>query len=58
MKTCFVQIPSAKLACELYGDGDVTLVIEMGLGAATAEWRRLAQRLSEKHTVQIGRAHV
>lgn len=53
MKTCFVQIPSAKLACELYGDGDVTLVIEMGLGAATAEWRRLAQKLSEKHTVLL-----
>lgn len=53
MKTFFVQIPSAKLACELYGDGDVTLVIEMGLGAATAEWRHLAQRLSEKHTVLL-----
>lgn len=37
MKTCFVQIPSAKLACEIYGDGDVTLVIETGLGAARAE---------------------
>ena len=53
MKTCFVQIPSAKLSCELYGEGEVTLVIEMGLGAACAEWRRLAQRLSEKHTVLL-----
>ena len=48
-----MQIPSAELAYELYGDGKVTMVIEMGLGAVMAEWRRLAERLSERHTVLL-----
>lgn len=42
-----------ELAHEIYGSGKVTLVIEMGLGATMAEWRRLAKRLSQKHTVLL-----
>lgn len=53
MKPCIIQISSAQLACEIYGEGKVTLVIEMGLGAVMAEWRRLAKRLSERHTVLL-----
>lgn len=48
-----IQLPSASLACELYGEGEVSLVIEMGLGAVMAEWRRLVQRLSQRHTVLL-----
>lgn len=48
-----IQISSAQLACEIYGEGYVSLVIEMGLGAVMAEWRRLAKRLSAHHTVLL-----
>lgn len=48
-----VPLPSAALACEIYGDGAVSLVIEMGLGAAMAEWRQLAEKLAEKYTVLL-----
>lgn len=53
MKPCTIPIASAQLTCEIYGTGNVTLVIEMGLGAMMAEWRQLAQRLSERHTVLL-----
>lgn len=53
MITCLIPTPSAQLACEIHGEGKVTLVVEMGLGATTAEWRRLAQKLSAKHTVLL-----
>lgn len=48
-----ITIPSARLSCEIYGEGDISLVIEMGLGAVTAEWRQLAKRLSAQHTVLL-----
>ena len=44
---------SKGLACEIYGEGKVTLVIEMGLGAVMAEWQHLAKRLSQRHTVLL-----
>lgn len=47
MKSCYIQIPSAQLACEIYGDGEISLVIEMGLGAVMAEWRRLAEKIEK-----------
>ncbi|MCQ4022383.1 alpha/beta fold hydrolase [Ruminococcus sp. zg-924] len=53
MESRIIQFPSAALACEIYGEGKVGLVIEMGLGAVMAEWRRLAQRLSKRHTVLL-----
>ena len=53
MKTGMIQIPSAQLAYTLYGDGEVGIVIEMGLGASMAEWRQLAERLSGQRTVLL-----
>lgn len=53
MKQSLIQIPSARLACEVYGEGSVSLVVEMGLGAVTAEWRQLAERLARRCTVLL-----
>ena len=53
MKTGTIQIPSARLAYALCGSGEVGLVIEMGLGASMAEWRRLADRLSGQRAVLL-----
>lgn len=44
MKPCIIQISPAQLACEIYGKGKVTLMIEMGLGTVMAEWRHLAKK--------------
>lgn len=48
-----IQLPSAALTYEKYGDGDVNLVIEMGLGASMAEWRQLAEKLAGRYTVLL-----
>ena len=48
-----IQLPSAALAYEKYGDGDVNLVIEMGPGASIAEWRQLAEKPVGRHTVLL-----
>lgn len=53
MRTHTVQLPSATLAYKKYGNGDVDLVIEMGLGASMAEWRQLAENLAGRHTVLL-----
>ncbi len=53
MQTKTVQLPSAALAYEKYGDGDVNLVIEMGLGSSMAEWRQLAAKLAGRYTVLV-----
>lgn len=53
MQTKTVQLPSAALAYEKYGDGDVNLVIEMGLGSSMAEWRQFAAKQAGKYTVLL-----
>ena len=53
MRTGTVRISSAELAWEIHGTGAVDLVIEMGLGAAMAEWRHLADKLAERYTVLL-----
>ena len=53
MKTQNIPISTAQLACEIYGSGKISLVIEMGLGAVMAEWRQLAEKLSGRHTVLL-----
>ena len=53
MQTHTIQLPSAALTYEKYGDGDVNLVIEMGLGAFMAEWRQLAKKLAGRYTVLL-----
>ena len=54
MQTQTIQVQSAAITYEKYGEGDVNLVIEIGLGASMAEWRRLAKNLAGKHTVSLG----
>lgn len=53
MQTLTIQLPSAALAYEKFGDGAVNLVIEMGLGASMAEWRQLAERLARDSAVLL-----
>lgn len=53
MQTGKLSVGSAELAYQIFGNGQVDLVIEMGLGAVMAEWRQLARRLSETHTVLL-----
>lgn len=53
MQTHTIQLPSAALTYEKYGDGDVNLVIEIGLGASIPPWRQLAEKLAERHTVLL-----
>ena len=53
MQTQTVRLPSAALAYEKYGDGEVNLVIEMGLGASMAEWRQLAAKLAGRYSVLL-----
>lgn len=53
MRTGTVRVPTAELAFEIYGGGAVDLVIEMGLGAAMAEWRPLAEKLAARYTVLL-----
>ena len=56
MKTGVIRIPSAQLAYELYGDGAVGVVIEMGLGASIAEWRGLyAWKFAKAHPELVSR---
>lgn len=47
------KIESTTLAYSVYGTGNISLVIEMGLGAVIGEWNALAKRISEKHTVLL-----
>ena len=53
MQTQTIQLQSAAITYEKYGEGDVNLVIEIGLGASMAEWRRLAKNLAGRHTVLL-----
>lgn len=54
METRSIHIASAELSYQIFGDGPVSLVIEMGLGTAIAEWRQLASLLSNNgHTVLV-----
>ena len=47
------SVGSAELAYQIFGTGKVDVVIEMGLGASMAEWRRIAERLAESHTILL-----
>lgn len=53
MKAGAVCVSSGKLDYEIHGGGAVDLVVEMGLGAAMAEWRPLAKQLAERYTVLL-----
>ena len=51
IRTC--SVGTAELAYQVFGNGRVELVIEMGLGAVMAEWQPLARQLGEGHTVLL-----
>lgn len=53
MKMKKAQISTAVLAYQIYGNGKVDLVIEMGLGAVAAEWQPVVKCLAGKHTVLL-----
>lgn len=44
---------SAKLAYKLYGSGDVTLVIDTAIGACSAEWWHIAEKLRSRCRVLV-----
>ena len=53
MKIQKISISTAELDCQMIGEGKISLVIEMGLGAVMAEWAQLATRLSDRYTVLL-----
>ncbi|MDD7389190.1 MAG: alpha/beta hydrolase [Lachnospiraceae bacterium] len=53
MKTKKISVGSSELVCQIFGEGPVNLVVEMGLGAVMAEWQQLARRLSGRYTVLL-----
>lgn len=48
-----ISVNTAELAYCVFGSGKIDVVMEMGLGAVMAEWRPLAEKLAEKHTVLL-----
>lgn len=44
---------SAKLAYKIFGNGEITLVIDTALGACSAEWWHIAEKLSIKYRVVV-----
>ena len=48
-----MEIDGQKISYQVFGRGDIDLVIEMGLGAVAGEWWHIAERLSEHFTVLL-----
>ena len=48
-----MEIYGQKISYQVFGRGDIDLVIEMGLGAVAGEWWHIAERLSEQFTVLL-----
>lgn len=46
-------IESQNISYCIFGEGDIDLVIEMGLGAVAGEWWHIAERLSKQFTVLL-----
>lgn len=42
-----------KIQYNLFGNGKINLIIEMGLGATLGEWQHLAEHLSERYSVLL-----
>jgi len=47
------MIESQNISYCIFGEGDIDLVIEMGLGAVAGEWWHIAEHLSEQFTVLL-----
>ena len=48
-----MEIDGQKISYQVFGRGDIDLVIDMGLGAVAGEWWHIAERLSEHFTVLL-----
>lgn len=57
MKKCLLldrkEIEGQNISYRIFGEGDIDLVIEMGLGAVAGEWWHIAERLSKQFTVLL-----
>lgn len=47
------RIEGQNISYCIFGEGDIDLVIEMGLGAVAGEWWHIAERLSKQFTVLL-----
>lgn len=47
------SVGTAELAWQVFGDGEIDVVVEMGLGACMGEWRPMARQLAERYTVLV-----
>lgn len=47
------EIEGQNISYCIFGEGDIDLVIEMGLGAVAGEWWHIAERLSKQFTVLL-----
>ena len=47
------SLNNCELSYKIFGEGTVSLIIEMGLGATAGEWWHIAEHLAEKYTVLI-----
>ena len=47
------MIESQNISYCIFGEGDIDLVIEMGLGAVAGEWWHIAEQLSKQFTVLL-----
>ena len=48
-----MEIDGQKISYQVFGRGDIDLVIEMGLGAVAGEWWHIAEQLSKQFTVLL-----
>jgi pimeloyl-ACP methyl ester carboxylesterase len=48
-----INIGSAQISYEVYGQGDITILIETALGSCSAEWWHIASALSKKYQVIV-----
>ena len=47
------MIEGQNISYRIFGEGDIDLVIEMGLGAVAGEWWHIAEQLSKQFTVLL-----
>ena len=47
------EIEGQNISYRIFGEGDIDLVIEMGLGAVAGEWWHIAERLAKQFTVLL-----
>ena len=53
LKVAYETVDDMKWAYQIFGEGPIEVVIEMGLGTCIGEWYDIAKHLGEKYTVLI-----